>query len=915
MDKQIDLNRNIFDTNNALLRNITRNEAYFDSENILHKRYLPFKDVEGKNGQYEQYQESTKLIDARLNPYISNKVYKIWNEGDAKQIPDTVSVYNGQNEYSGFRSSDKKDGLLEKTNILFQSHNENGIDTLIGRFHTTGGRDRTHNEVNLLQTAVSVFGMSHGRNLLNKKAYENGLSEKENGYSNPYCRTWTYHKQYKNIDDLIRPFKGEYAEIEKLQQKWDLFGRRKGSSDSLKTYSTLNRNGFVNITPTEEHIKNESFNVDVRKCMFSIENLAWKDVTEGGDKKILSKEQTGPNGGRIMWFPPYDLNFNEVVNVDWNSNDFIGRGEKIYTYKNTDRSGTLSFTLLVDHPSILDMWKKNGASLDEDKNEQQLLRFFAGCDTLSLDNTPLAPIENNTTPKPDDEPIQIPVIVEDKPLNDIIFYIFYPNNYSGVDNFNEAIEYLANTYESTGTTGSVSYKVDNSLKNEKLLESNKVDANNFKLNYDLNVVKSVSTFTDATVSFFDMVNNFNNNIKDKTTIIGVDIESYASSHGYDKNNKELCKHRSETAKKFIEINGITNINIKEFENKNIQKVDDIDKNNVSGESAKRSRHTKVIIRRKKILQISDLSDISSTYVNNNLDDPIVVDSISVKYNRTTESSGNGKLTKKQKRAIKKIKKNHEKRFNEWANDSERILNNVSEQLKTIKTDTNVQNTLNKLQESLPKSRIIDGSLKTIKENEYNDFVENHETRWENEAQYFSMLKENDTFLYTRLVDKIKYFTPAFHSITPEGFNSRLSFLHQCTRQGLTMSVSDSYDTNDKSYKSAGNLAFGRPPICVLRIGDFFHTRIIIDSVSINYENTTWDMNPEGIGVQPMFAKISLNFKFLGGSDLGAPISRLQNALSFNYYANQSIYDDRSDLGIYENKKAKIKGKPWMPNKQ
>jgi aspartate kinase len=50
----------------------------------------------------------------------------------------------------------------------------------------------------------------------------------------------------------------------------------------------------------------------------------------------------------------------------------------------------------------------------------------------------------------------------------------------------------------------------------------------------------------------------------------------------------------------------------------------------------------------------------------------------------------------------------------------------------------------------------------------------------------------------------------------------------------------------------------------------------------------------------------------GGSDLSAPISRLQNALSFNYYANQSIYDDRADIGIYENKTAKIQGTPWKP---
>ena len=169
-----------------------------------------------------------------------------------------------------------------------------------------------------------------------------------------------------------------------------------------------------------------------------------------------------------------------------------------------------------------------------------------------------------------------------------------------------------------------------------------------------------------------------------------------------------------------------------------------------------------------------------------------------------------------------------------------------------------------------------------------------------------MLESNDKFSYSKLVDKIKYFSPAFHSITPEGFNSRLSFLHQCTRQGPTLSVSD------KDNKSAGNLAFGRPPICVLRIGDFYHTRIVIESLSIDFNDSGWDMNPEGIGVQPMFARISINFKFLGGSDLYAPISRLQNALSFNYYANQGVYDNRSDTGKYDNKKNVINGTPWTP---
>ena len=132
----------------------------------------------------------------------------------------------------------------------------------------------------------------------------------------------------------------------------------------------------------------------------------------------------------------------------------------------------------------------------------------------------------------------------------------------------------------------------------------------------------------------------------------------------------------------------------------------------------------------------------------------------------------------------------------------------------------------------------------------------------------------------------------------------MSFLHQCTRQGQTLNSSD-----NKGLKSAGNLSFGRPPICVLRIGDFFNTKIVITSITINYDNgggIQWDLNQEGIGIQPMMAKISLNFNFLGGSDISGPISRLQNAVSFNYYANQSIYDNRSDITINKDKDI------WVP---
>jgi hypothetical protein len=70
-------------------------------------------------------------------------------------------------------------------------------------------------------------------------------------------------------------------------------------------------------------------------------------------------------------------------------------------------------------------------------------------------------------------------------------------------------------------------------------------------------------------------------------------------------------------------------------------------------------------------------------------------------------------------------------------------------------------------------------------------------------------------------------------------------------------------------------------------------------MTINYDDPQWDLNPEGIGVMPMFAKINLDFTFIGGSDLAGPIARLQNAVSFNYYANASVYDNRAERVEYD----------------
>jgi hypothetical protein len=145
-------------------------------------------------------------------------------------------------------------------------------------------------------------------------------------------------------------------------------------------------------------------------------------------------------------------------------------------------------------------------------------------------------------------------------------------------------------------------------------------------------------------------------------------------------------------------------------------------------------------------------------------------------------------------------------------------------------------------------------------------------------------------VFKSLREKLRYFHPAFHSTTPEGLNSRLTFLHQCIRPGDTIPIKGRVDDTDVD---ARNTTFGPPPICVLRIGDFYHSKIVIRDVNISYDDSNWDLNPEGIGMQPMLASVTMSINFIGGQGLEEPVAKLQNALSSNFYANTEIYDERA----------------------
>ena len=852
------------------------------------------------------------------------KQYFVYDEG--------VTASNQDNEWGVYNSNESalgKNNLLAKTNQMFK---DKKINTMIGRFHIKVGDSCT------TDTAVdNEYGNAHGRALL--KADPKG--KQTNGVDNPYCRSWTYHHQYNSMDRLIRPFENQtIADVQKKNSRYR--SRFKNLTDGgkyLAENTVLGEAGRVNIAPST------SGNVDIKKCMFSLENLAWKDVSKV--TRNISKEQIGPNGGRIMWFPPYDIDFQENVNVNWQSNSFIGRGEDVYTYTNTTRTGQLSFTLLIDHPAVINSLQSAGVNDDED-----VLRFFAGCDTIDPNDT------GNAEVVPGSQTSDPTLTAKEGPF--VRVYCFFPNNYTGHGKYpgDNKNWYDFGDEEFGCSDGADWYKYILSGKNAEI--STKASAITKPDNgYEMSIRKGqefwngvstqeldINTSQIACNSYSGKYGKYKNCPKDydgsdykqlklkdaqearekRTYRYRVDFDFRERGIDVDKRNKRdhYWNNYIDTYSFGFNLNPNCILKMNQEKDKmnnnkdlfsfyQLMSVFGVKKPGVSDDSGS-------IVNKELEEGIQNLSDI----INNHTVYKVVAHGSATKQGtkndlraarraRTLGKTVMHFLTQMPKYANKDIKYvkgetsivdvNNTRLVN--ADDAKFGRNAYVDiyyddpKVISVETSEKSDNQINgALEYNNAKSQNKKQDKKARRNNITYTTKDTSNLRYESEADYFKKIKNTDPVIFKKIVDKVQYFDPAFHSMSPEGFNARLTFLQQCTRQGHTVSATES----NGLAMTAGNLAFGRMPVCVLRLGDFINTRIIIESLNITYNNggMQWDLNPEGAGVQPMYAKVNMGIKILGGQSLVAPISRLQNAVSFNYYANAGVYDNRADRAHYEN---------------
>jgi hypothetical protein len=901
----------------ALLKKTGGGQRWSLYENLLMNKYSPKFDTSAELIGFQKKPKGNYYLGAEERPPI-----------DILQARDGISIINNNALASAFNKGyDDYDGYEKNTVDLIWANNGSDAEGIersdYGDFtsrdeeFSTGFNFRPDSLMDITQKLLYVGGIdSPIRNLKTKfhdgkMVYSRGNAVKriqvippaaggtrnkyviEDPWDNGFCRTWTKLKPYAKVNHLVR-----YGELIRRERN-----------------SVLDQNANYNIYPTKlnvgtlydqnmlgqdgirDRFADKNFDKNrARKYMFSIENLAWKDSDKYND---LPAYEQGSNGGRVMWFLPYGLTFNESSTASWTKHDFLGRPEPIYTYNNTERSGTLSWMVIVDHPTILNvMVQKELADMSDAQVDDVLAAFFAGC--VEYDIFELARIWGMFSNS------------DISYFKDVINGLYpYPVNITN----DKKTDYNRKVGEATKTTttnqnteqlkkainnlsfffpNDMPYESEATVKDYDVIYDEYVNwlttntgVQKGKYNYDyyntigyLNAdgkryFVTPSAGNGNSKTSFDIRVNWDNNKKsvdaikncinaDKNAIITIGFEAFASSLAKAEHNKALAKRRALSVAQWY---------AKQLSLPTIEKVADT-ATNFEIQLKRADGSTPVIF---KADFTNGLGEKTVTKMFEEVG--FVFGTTPIIYNTGSTTTFATKTDYTEPDFYSETKPYYSV-LSYPASYARRVTLNVEvgkaeEEKKPIPDGVEYKDTTTERSNVVNKRDIATRILnKLIGENEY-----------------FEFLKENSPVVFDTLKEKLKYFSPAFHSMTPEGLNGRLTFLQQCLRPGDTIKTlgTNSYDIV--------NTAFGKPPVCVLRIGDFFNTRMIIESLTIDYNvvgsSVTYDLNPEGIGVQPMIAKINLTVKYVGGAGLREPVAQLQNALSYNYYANADIYESRS----------------------
>lgn len=782
-------------------------------------------------------------------------------------------------------------GSLDQEFNQISSSYQKGESTNI-TFKESSILDQTQRIIDSADNVTGINRLKHVGNAMNQvsKVFHDGYKEMTKGsqvvsYTDnttggevgiEYCRVFTKDTPYYTYNDL---------------QKTDgitTSGRRFTNSVFDNTFNLniapLKNPGSTNIMPNDINGRGGY----AKKYMFSIENLAWRTSSRPGfTYDELPVCEKGPNGGRVMWFPPYDIKFNESSTPSFQPTDFLGRPEPIYTYKSTSRTGTLSWKMIVDHPSVMNIVaEKQLKGQNKEKLNSIMDSFFAGCvkfdiyelakkyntipaadlftyqqvlnnprltdeeldginKSIPKENTDVTGDNGNTNTKTAVTDDTSGAEFENKYLD---FAFYFENDIPGKNPETTTTVDYQSIYGTYTSTSNIKTYVDRA-KSTFNSDDREVNVEEF---FNTVVITNFNTFSKGFVK--DAFNLLTSNPEAKISVV---MEGSASAVATVPYNKALSERRISSIKNFFQNYKDGDASLGPF----------ITNGRFTIKAEPGTGEETVIPKAGFVEEASGTTSATTTKTTPGFD----VNCRDNQKDKTGKVTSNSQIYAVSAMACRRVRV---KTIDVVIPPKPAPTPDPIKEIKTVNVDVPkpvpTVDTIKKIKEGITK-KILRGLL--------------------SECDYFEVIKQESPMVYDSFKEKIKYFNPAFHSTTPEGLNARLTFLNQCVRPGETIPT---IGTDGKpKYNDAVNTSFGAPPVLILRLGDFVNSKIIPTSLSFTYDPLSFDMNPEGIGIQPMIASVTLNFNIIGGMGLKEPVERLQNALSFNYYANTEIYDERS----------------------
>jgi hypothetical protein len=598
---------------------------------------------------------------------------------------------------------------------------------------------------------------------------EEGSDEAVYYKGNGTCRTFTVYDQYDNFNRVIK-FEGN------------------NEKNSVLKESVLPRIApMIGDRDDEKH-----------RYFFTMENLAVK-VTNNDDC------DKGPNGGRWMWFVPYNVKISDNNTVNWSDLNFLGRPEPVFSYQNTTRNLSLSFSLLID--TVKDIQ-------DVTPTIQNYYNYIYACNNISIN-----PDEGNKTkivPKPDNKPK--PKLKKEPILGPTAKYFFKNDSYG--------VKYVNIDYTS-GDSGLEKNEqgVADAIFNPTL--TSLTDNNNF-----------LSTFTAATQF---LVDNIPSSDKIEINIKGLASKLFTKTDERGRNITNSAQYNSDLGYR----RGVNMMNkLIEYFNANSGGL-------------------------KAVLTLT--AYIEQEKLGGYIDNLSIGRDLLIFYRIEGSPKGATRLNFRIKSKGERVASGGSTFANR--NNSDEI-NDRRVEIESIKAypkadiDTNVN-----------QNKQTDEQKEKNSRNDINISI--GEPCDPALTPKFEKLTQEDKFPVG--YEKLKTFAPSFNSQTPFDFTKRYVFLHQLTRPSkLPKSIDNKVD----------NIIFGRMPVFVLRYGDFLHTKAIVRSVNFDISESTWDLNPEGMGVIPLMCNVTMDLTLLGGQSLAGPIDRIQTANDSSFIANTSFNGGR-----------------------